>query len=55
MSKPIAAAPPAASLSTSSASTVRGQGHCPTCFSDSSSISTIRTGKAGSNARGSSR
>jgi hypothetical protein len=52
MSKPIAAAPFWPSLVTRSASTVRGHGHCPTRFSDSSSISTTRTGREGSNARG---
>ena len=34
------------------ATVLRGHGHCPTCLSDSSSMSMMRTGRVGSNARG---
>ena len=53
LSKAIVAAPRAASLSVSSASRSRGQGHCPSRARDASSISTTRTGKSARQGRGS--
>ena len=52
ISKAIVAAPRCASVSMSLASSVRGQGHWPSLFKDSSSMSTMRTGRRGSNVSG---